>query len=263
MNMIPYLESTHYSLFGLQLQTWGTFVAAGFALATYLIWRRATSFANDAAGRPKIDPKVILDLAFWVFIGAFIGARLFHVLFYDLGYYLAHPLDAINPAKPGYAIFGGFLGAAVPFFWMMRKRALNWIEYADVIMWGIPWGCGVGRLGCFLIHDHPGTLTHFFLGVKYPDGHTRHDLGLYLSIIGFLTGGLFLFLNRKNRKPGFWLGTYMIIEGLTRFSLDFLRVVDARYFGLTPTQYLCLPLLIGGILLSCSTRSFWVAGRRD
>lgn len=238
--MIPYISSTTYPfLFGLHFQTWGTFVALGFVLAIYLIWRRA--------GQKKLNQKIILDLAFWIFIGAFIGARLFHVFFYDFGHYLQYPLDAINPAKPGFAIFGGFLGAAVPFFWMMRRRALNWIEYADVIMWGIPWGCGVGRLGCFLIHDHPGTLTHFYLGVKYPDGNVRHDLGLYLSLIGFATGVFFLWLNRKNRRPGFWIGVYMIIEAITRFSLDFLRVVDARYFGLTPTQYLSIPLFLMGI----------------
>ncbi|MSR84995.1 prolipoprotein diacylglyceryl transferase [Candidatus Uhrbacteria bacterium] len=241
--MIPYIHSATYYILGIPLQTWGTFVAVGFALATYLIWKRA--------GEKKLDQKLILDLAFWMFIGAFIGARVFHVLFYEPQFYFTHPFAAIDPRQPGFAIFGGFLGAAIPFFWMMYKRSIHWIEYADVIMWGVPWGCGVGRIGCFLIHDHPGTLTHFILGVKYPDGSVRHDLGLYLSIIGFLTGGLFIFLNRKQRRPGFWFGTYMMIEGGVRFGTDFLRVADTRYFALTPTQYLAIPLLIGGIWMTC------------
>ncbi len=243
--MIPYFGSSTYSVFGLTLQTWGTLVALGFILGTFLAARRAK--------RRGLDEKKIWDLAFWIFLSAFIGARLFHVFFYDLTYYLAHPFAAIDPREPGYAIFGGFIGAAVAFFVYARRHALDWIAYADALVWGLPWGCGVGRLGCFLIHDHPGTLTHSLLGVKYPDGQTRHDLGLYLSLIGFATGVLFLLLNRKNRRPGFWLGTYMIIEGVSRFSLDFLRVVDARYFGLTPTQYLALPLLVASV---------WVIRRR-
>ncbi len=85
--------------------------------------------------------------------------------------------------------------------------------------------------------------------MKYPDGSVRHDLGLYLSLIGFATGGIFIYLNRRERVPGFWLGTYMMIEGVTRFSLDFLRIADARYLGLTPTQFLSIPLFVAGCWL--------------
>ncbi len=239
--MIPFISSHTYSFFGFHLQTWGTFVAWGFLLATWIASRRA-----KARG---LDPERVFDLAFWIFLASFLGARFFHVLFYEPGYYLVHPWEALDPRKPGFAIFGGFIGAACAFFFYARHHALHWIEYADVLIWGLPWGCGVGRIGCFLIHDHPGTLTHFVLGVRYPDGSTRHDLGLYLSLLGFATGGLFLFLHRKPRTQGFWFGTYMMIEGGSRFYLDFFRVVDTRYFGLTPTQYFAIPLGLGGVWL--------------
>lgn len=239
--MIPFFASHTYAIFGITFQTWGTLVALGYALGTWAAYRRAKEKGLDA--------NRILDLAFWIFIASFVGARVFHVLFYDPAYYLQHPLEAIDPRKPGYAMFGGLIGAAFVGFGYMFRHKLDMLAYADTLIWGLPWGCGVGRIGCFLIHDHPGTLTDFVLGVKYPDGQTRHDLGLYLSLIGFATGGLFLFLNRKQRAPGFWLAAYMIIEGIVRFSLDFLRVADARYFGLTPTQYLAVPLFFGGVWL--------------
>lgn len=237
--MIPWIESHTFQILGITFQTWGTFVALGFALGTYLAWRRAKSNGLDA--------NRVLDLAFWIFLAAFVGARAFHVLFYDPAHYLAHPLDAMNPWLPGYSMFGGFLGAAAAFSALVRRHKLDWIAYADTAIWGVPWGCGVGRIGCFLIHDHPGTVTNFILGVRYPDGETRHDHGLYLSIIGFATGLLFLWLNRKKRHPGFWLGCFMIIEGLSRFVLDFYRIVDATYLGLTPTQYLAVPMAGLGI----------------
>jgi phosphatidylglycerol:prolipoprotein diacylglycerol transferase len=239
--MFPWIESHTYHIFGITFQTWGTLVALGYALGTGIAYRRAKE--------KNLDPNKVLDLAFWIFIAAFVGARAFHVFFYDPSYYLAHPFDAIDPRQPGYAMIGGLIGAAAVGFGFMHRHKLNLLAYADTLIWGLPWGCGVGRIGCFLIHDHPGTLTHFALGVKYPDGQTRHDLGLYLSLIGFATGGLFLWLNRKPRAPGFWLAAYMMMEGLVRFSLDFLRVADARYFGLTPTQYLAVPLFIVGLWL--------------
>lgn len=239
--MIPYFASTTYHILGIPLQTWGTFLAAGFGLGAWMAARRAKE--------KGLDPERVWDLAFWIFLAAFLGSRLFHVLFYDPGHYLAHPLDAINPALPGYAMFGGFLGAAAAFFWKVKKHALDWAAYADALVWGLPWGCGVGRIGCFLIHDHPGTLTSFVLAVRYPDGQTRHDLGWYLSLIGFATGLLFLWLNRKPRAPAFWFGLYMAIEGVVRFGLDFLRIADVRYAGLTPTQFLAVPLCVVGLWL--------------
>ncbi len=244
--MIPYIASQTYTIFGITFQTWGTFVAAGFLVGTYIAAQRARA--------KGLKPEIVWNMAFWIFIAAFVGARLFHVLFYDPRYYLAHPLDAIDPRKPGYAMFGGFIGAAVAFYWQVRKHSLDFLSYADTLIWGLPWGCGIGRIGCFLIHDHPGTLTHFILGVKYPDGSVRHDLGLYLSLIGFATGGIFVYLNRRERAPGFWLGTYMMIEGIVRFSLYFLRIVDTRYLGLTPTQYLCVPLFAFGMWIVCRTK---------
>lgn len=244
--MIPLIESHTFTILGVTFQTWGTFVALGYALATYVAWKRAK--------HSGLDPQKILDLAFWIFVGAFVGARLFHVLFYDPSFYLAHPWDAIDPRKPGFSIFGGFIGAALAFFPYVRKHTLDVLAYADAIVWGVPWGCGVGRIGCFLIHDHPGTLTHFILGVKYPDGSVRHDLGLYLSLLGFALGGIFLWLNRKERHPGFWLATFMIFEGVARFGLDFLRVADSTYLGLTPAQYLSVPLFFGGIWLMRRTK---------
>jgi phosphatidylglycerol:prolipoprotein diacylglycerol transferase len=239
--MLPYFESTSFPLLGLTLQTWGTFVAAGFLLGAWLAVRRAKSLG--------LEGQRIWDLAGWILLTSFVGARLFHVLFYAPGYYLDHPWQAIDPREPGFSMFGGLIGAGLVFWWYVRRHALDLVAYADVLIWGVPWGCGVGRIGCFLIHDHPGTLTNFTLGVKYPDGQTRHDLGLYLSLIGFALGLAFLWLNRKKRQPGFWVGAFMIVEGASRFVLDFLRLADVRYLGLTPTQYLSVPLFVAGVIL--------------
>jgi phosphatidylglycerol:prolipoprotein diacylglycerol transferase len=249
--MIPWIQSTVIQLGPLQVQTWGTLVAIGFGVGTWIAARRAKA--------KQLDPTIVLDLAFWVLIAALIGSRMFHVVFYEPSYYLAHPLDAIDPRQPGFAIAGGILASAGVAWIYLRRIAKKlgrdpkefFIAYGDTLVWGLPWGCGIGRLGCFLIHDHPGTLSHVVLAVKYPDGQTRHDLGLYLSIAGFVLGGVFLLLNptRKSKTPGFFIGAYLALDGLTRLCLDFLRTVDVRYAGLTPTQWLTIPVILLGAWL--------------
>ncbi|MFA6428921.1 MAG: prolipoprotein diacylglyceryl transferase [Patescibacteria group bacterium] len=242
--MIPWIRSETFVLAGITFRTWGTFVALGFTCAAWLAYRRAKR-AGLAAER-------VWDLAFWVLLCAIIGARLFHVAFYDLAHYLAHPLDIVNPLLPGYAMFGGWLGGALAFFAYVRKQRLAFLPFADAFAFAIPLGIGIGRLGCFLIHDHPGLPTTFLLGMQYPDGIVRHDLGLYLSLIGFATVLGFVWLSRKGsqeRAPGFWLACLMLVEAVTRFFLDFLRIADARWLMLTPTQWLSVPLFFGGLWL--------------
>ena len=244
--MIPYFESHTYSLGPLVFQTWGTFVALGFLLATVV--------ASNRAEKMKLDPKHVWDMAFWIFLFAMIGARAFHVVFYEPAYYLAHPLEAFNPLRPGFAIFGGFIGGALATWLVIRKRGLDFLAYADALAWGLPWGCGVGRIGCFLIHDHPGTLSSFVTAVDYPNGK-RHDLGLYLSLLGFTIGLIFLVLRRFGKndprymKKGFWVGAFFLLYGFARFALDFLRMNDTRWFSLTPTQWILIPTAVLGAWL--------------
>lgn len=237
--MIPFFGADTISIFGLfSIRVWGTLIAIAYATGTYVAYRRAK--------RLGLDADHIVSVAGWMFFAAMIGSRIFHVLVYEPGYYLAHPFEAIDPRQPGFAITGGFLGAFAVFYFYIRKYKLEWISYADTLAWGIPWGCGIGRIGCFLIHDHPGTLTSFVLGVRYPDGQVRHDLGLYLSLLGFATGFLFLVLGKKKRPPGFWVAMFFLIDSIARFLLDYLRVIDARYLGLTPAQWTG----IGGIVIA-------------
>jgi len=58
---------------------------------------------------------------------------------------------------------------------------------------------------------------------------------------------LFYFLGRKPRCPGFFAGWYLVIDGTVRFILDFYRIGDARYAGLTPTQWILIATVCLGI----------------
>lgn len=230
--MIPYIKLTTISLGPVTIQVWGLMVALGILAGAWAAARMARHRGQDE--------KIIWDLSVWVIVGAFAMARVFMVL-YEPAQYLADPLELFAIWHGGFSVIGGFLGAAIAGIWFLRRKRVDVYAYADTAVFGLPLGLFIGRIGCFLIHDHPGTLTDFALGVKYPDG-VRHDHGLYLSINGLALFLVFLWLARRGAKTGAYLIVFLIWYGIVRFFLDFLRatngpIVDARYFSLTPAQY--------------------------
>ncbi len=240
--MIPWFQFQSFTLGPVSIQVWGLLVATGLLVGTWVNTKRAQ--------QQGIDPKLIWDGAFWALLAAFVGARVFHVLFYDLGHYLVNPIDAINPAEPGFSVIGGFIGASLTVTYWIYKHKQPFLKFADVAIFGLPFGLAIGRIGCFLIHDHPGVACSSNpLCIIYPDGIARHDHGLYLSILGAVTAVIFLILGRKHRPAGFFLSLYIIIYSTIRFFLDFYRAIDATYFHLTPTQWLLIPLFLLGVYL--------------
>lgn len=244
--MIPYIEFTHISLGPLTIQVWGLMVALGILAATFAAARYAKSRGLKGG--------IIWDMTFWVILGAFVLARLFVVLFYEPQFYWEHPVEIVRIWHGGWSVMGGFLGGALAGIAYLRKKQVDVHAYADATMFGIPVGLFIGRIGCFLIHDHPGTATDFFMGVDYPDGVVRHDHGLYLSLNGLLLFLVFVYLAKKKVKTGTFLAVGLIWYGIVRFGLDFLRaqdgtIVDTRYLSLTPAQYASIAMVIGGIYL--------------
>ena len=243
--MIPFFKLTTLSLGSVTIQVWGLMVALGILTATWVAARLAIKRGQDET--------LIWDLCVRVVAAAFVMARVFFFL-YEPGLLSEDPLEFFRIWHGGFSIMGGFIGALIAGIWFLRRRQVDVWAYADTAIFALPLGLGIGRIGCFLIHDHPGTLTHFTLGVQYPDG-VRHDHGLYLSISGFVLFLIFLWLSRKQVKTGTYIVVFLFWEGISRFFLDFLRaqdgpIVDTRYLNLTPAQYIAVVMVVAGIWLA-------------
>jgi phosphatidylglycerol---prolipoprotein diacylglyceryl transferase len=240
--MIPFIEWHTIEIGPLTLQVWGLFVGLGFLLGAYL--------AAWMAKRKGQDSKIVYDVLPWLILAGLIGGRIGQIVFYDLAYYLEHPLEMLAIWQGGLSMFGGLIACVVVGIWYLRKRQVDIFAYADILAFGLPFGIWLGRIGCFLIHDHPGTATDFFLGMRFPDGVVRHDLGLYESLAAGAMGVAFLLLARKPQPTGVFLAIFCVGYGVLRLVLDTYRTVDTRYFGLTPAQYLSIGLVVGGLALA-------------
>lgn len=252
--MIPYFEFASFSIGPLRIHTWGLMVAAGLLVAVFL--------AGSIAKKKGLDADVLLDLAVWVMVGALIMGRIFYAAAYGSGEMIRDPLRLLRIWEGGMSSFGGYIGAAVGTWLFVKRRKISLRRYAEVGAFVLPLGYGIGRVGCFLIHDHPGILTGFPLAVAYPDG-ARLDHGLLLSLVGFAIYAVFLVMRRRGWEVGadrwIYLPALLISYGLVRFILDFLRAwdlpySDARYLYLTPAQYGAIVLVAGGVWLLVKTK---------
>lgn len=160
--MIPYFQWTSLQIGPITIQVWGTIVALGILIGAWAGARYAS--------RKGLDKDIIYQGSFWIIVGAFVGARIFHILAYEPGFYLQNPLEVFKIWHGGFSVMGGFLGSMVAYYLFIKKHKIDWVKYTDAFMYGLPLGLGTGRIGCFLIHDHPGTATSFILGVKQPGG---------------------------------------------------------------------------------------------
>lgn len=241
--MFPWFQYTSFSLGPLTIQVWGLFIALGIGIGSVLLAKRAKAFGIAADD--------VYDFALWTIIGSLIGARIVHILFYDPVTYIENPLEIIRVWHGGMSSFGGFLGAAVGIWAHHKRKGTVWLKsmtlraYAELATLPLLTGWLIGRMGCVMIHDHPGIACNCALAVNHPE-QPFLDMAL-LEILALLPLFLFMLIFRKRWTAVRWqLPVLLMYYGALRFFLDFYRVIDTTYVGLTPAQYLSIVMGIAG-----------------
>lgn len=245
--MIPYWREPAFELLGFTLHGWGLMVSTGILVGFVLARRRARALG--------LDPRAVLGLGISVVVTGFLTAHVVDVVFYSQQLFAERTVTPrhfewreLYRVWHGYSSFGGFLGAVIAALVYRRATRLRLSEYVDPVLWGFVPGWMLGRIGCFLAHDHPGARSDFFLAVRFPSG-TRHDLGLYEALLAAFLGLAMVALDRRGLRrvaPGVVIAAYAI----ARFGFEMLRWRDARYLGLTPAQYGAIPLLVLGLVMT-------------
>ncbi len=238
------------------IKPFGTLVALGVYVGSVLATRQGR--------RLGLHERVLTSFIAWVVGIGFLGGHMLDVIFYYPGQVLRDPLSLFRIWE-GLSSFGGFSGAIIGgFLWKWRYKT-DILPYADVIASSFPVAWVFGRTGCSIAHDHPGLASDAWFAVQYPDGG-RFDLGLYEMLLTIPLALAFLWLRKKPRPWGFYVGAITIAYAPVRFALDFLRAsepiaesgglsaaIDPRYGGLTPAQWACFGLLAVGVYFFART----------
>lgn len=195
------------------------------------------------------------DMVFYGVLGVVIGGRLGYVLFYKLGEYLDNPLHVFYVWEGGMSFHGGFLGVILAMLIYARRTGKTWLGITDFIAPFTPIGLGAGRIGNFLNAELWGRPTDVSWAIVFPnvDAEPRHPSQLYEAA----SEGLLLFLvlwvfSLKPRPRGAVSGLFLIGYGAMRFAVEYTREPDAflgLLGGLSMGQWLCLPMVLAGIVL--------------
>jgi phosphatidylglycerol:prolipoprotein diacylglycerol transferase len=198
------------------------------------------------------------DFVLWVTLGIILGGRLGFVLFYNPGYFAAHPLEILQIWKGGMSFHGGFLGCVLAVILFARHRGIPILSLGDVTCAAGPIGIFLGRIANFINGELWGRQTDVPWAVIFPGGGPlpRHPSQLYEAVLE----GLVLFvvlaaLIRAGalRRPGFILGAFAFGYAVARAICELFREPDAQlgflWGGLTMGMLLSLPLLLAGLAL--------------
>ncbi|MCA9530060.1 MAG: prolipoprotein diacylglyceryl transferase [Myxococcales bacterium] len=210
------------------------------------------------AKRTGVDAGKAFELGVVTIGAGLLGAGLFSGLFYypeRVWEVLQHPSHVFTTFF-GLSSYGGLLGGLLGALWWRRARRAPLLPIGEAAAFCIPFGWFWGRVGCTVVHDHPGRVTDFPLAfadfhVGLPPYQPRHDLGFYGALVWLAIAVVFAWLARTRRPWGFYVGLLPLLYAPARFALDFLRTGpldygDARYVGLTPAQWISLVLAVGG-----------------
>ena len=256
------MDPVVFSIGSFKLQYYGLMYVVAFALTYVLV-----AYRLKHERRFQVTNEQFQALMTYMMLGVIVGARLGYVLFYNLSYFIKHPLEIFLPFDfsdgvrftgiTGMSFHGGLI-CVILFAWLYcRKNNLRFLEMADLFIPAIPLGYTFGRIGNFINGELYGRVTTAPIGMIFPQAPNqalRHPSQLYEAFFE----GIFLFLllwslRRRVRLPGAMLGLYLIGYGTVRFFIEFFRQPDAHLgfvlSSFSMGQVLCVLMIGVGLLL--------------
>lgn len=264
--------------------------ALAYIIGILIGWR----IARAALKRPALwradtapmTPEGLDDLLTWIIIGIIAGGRIGFVLFYEPATYLAEPWRIPLIWEGGMAFHGGFVGVCLAVLIWTRRNAVPLWSAADTIALATPPALLLGRISNFVNAELWGRPTSLPWGVIFPGDAAqncpgvlpgtcaRHPSQLYEAglegLLALILLCLLAFRFGLLKRPGALTAVFLVLYGVSRFAVEFVRQPDAQFispgnpiglavqvngYGLTMGQLLSLPMIVAGLAL-------WVYSRR-
>ena len=234
------------TLLGISIKTFGVTFALGFLACGLVIARRLR----------ELDKPVdwAYEIVFAALLGGLVGAR---------GYFLIQNYDEVKGklvgsifSGSGLVWYGGAIGGAIAVIaWMRWRRVLN-LVIVDMAATVLALGYAIGRIGCQVSGDGdygirsklPWAMGYPHGTVPTPPGVTVQPTPIYETVAMCLVAYA-LWKLRDRVRPGVVLGLYLVLSGLERLLVEFIRRNKEVLLGLTAPQVESVGLMIVGVVV--------------
>lgn len=258
----PVIDPVLINIGPLPIRWYALAYIAGLVLGWWLARRIA---ATDAywGHRPRPAVASLDDLLVYAALGVVAGGRLGYVLFYNFGYFLAHPAEIPAVWQGGMSFHGGLAGATLGIYLFARRFKTPVLSVADLCAAVVPIGILLGRIANFIKPELWGRPTDVSWAMVFPDAGPlpRHPSQLYEAALEGLVLLVVLQVAVRLgalRRPGLVTGLFAIGYGVARIVCEFFREPDPQlgflFGGATMGMLLSLPLILAGFVFVAYAR---------
>lgn len=250
----------------------GPFTIYSFGLMMGLSFIIANMLIASEFKRKKFPADLASNITLIALVAGVSGSKLLYLL-ENFERFLADPLG-MTFSPGGLTFYGGFILATASIYYYTRRKKLRFMQVADAIAPALILAYGIARIGCHLAGDgdygfpttlpwgtdysngtyppsaafrhFPDIVATYGVGGVVPDATLCHPTPVYETII---CAAFFLVLWRNRTKwtaEGKVFYAYLVLAGIERFGVEFLRLNERLLAGLSEAQIIALILVAIG-----------------
>ena len=245
--MIWNINPVLFELGPFEIRYYGIFFALSLVLA-YSLGRKMCRIK-------KLNLEDFDQLVFYLVVGAILGARFGHILFYNLSYYIESPLSILKIWEGGLSSHGGGLGLLLAYFLFLKfKKKIKFSDHGDILSVLMAFPIIFVRLGNFFNSEILGRTSDLPWAIEFSriDNISRHPTQLYEALIGLILLATLYPLWKKNWKSwsaqkfvGIFFTLYFGLRFLSEFTKDL--AIQEGLLNLTTGQLLSVPFVLTGV----------------
>jgi phosphatidylglycerol---prolipoprotein diacylglyceryl transferase len=247
-------------LLGISIKTFGVTFALAFLACGLVLARRLRELERPVDWA--------YEIVFAALLGGVIGAR---------GYFLIQNYSTVKHdllgsvfSGSGLVWYGGAIGGAIGVLAWMRWRDAMQLRMFDMIATALALGYGIGRIGCQVSGDGDyGIRSSLPWAMGYPHGTVPTPPGVRVQptpiyeTVSMCLLAYVLWQLRDRVRPGVVFALYMVLSGLERLLVEFIRRNHEVLAGLTAPQLESIVLMIVGLVwLAWMAREDGLSGLR-
>lgn len=234
-----------FSIGPVTVHGYGLMIAIGVVACLFL--------ASYRAKKHNLSEEAVIDIAIYGLLAGFLGAKLLYVLV-EFERFIKEPMSVIG--SEGFVVYGGIIFGISAAILYCKIKKLRFLEYFDLCAPSISIAQGFGRIGCFLAGCCYGRETDSFLGVVFPEGCMAPagvkilPTQLIMSAGDFLITAVLIWYYTRKKHTGDVGALYMLLYGVGRFLVEYLRSDDRGGLGMFSTsQIISVGIVAGAIVL--------------